>query len=616
MEAYERYVGQILDNRYRIDKVIGVGGMAAVFRAEDMQMHRTVAVKILKDDVAEDEVSVRRFINESRAVAMLSHPNIVNIYDVSVRTDAKYIVMEYIEGITLKSYMQKKGALDVREVIAYTEQVLRALEHAHRKGIVHRDIKPQNIMVLKAGIIKVTDFGIAKLPDAETVTVKDSAIGTVFYISPEQASGQKIDARSDIYSLGAMMYEMATGKLPFLGDTPVSVALKQINDEAPTAKSVNPSIPLGLSQIIERAMAKDPDLRYQNASQMLRHLQKLKEDPRATFKVPKKKQTGKFRISHGMLPIILAITAAFLIIAVISGIVIINNFILTDDGLKTIVVDDFVGRSFTDELQTYFDESELYYLNLSQVYNSTVPAGQIISQEPKAGEEKKVNPGKKKCELTLTVSLGARTMKLVDVASLDYREASMKLRKLGLKVTTESVVSDLYEVGHVIGTLPEAGAVVEAGDSVTVYVSTGATGEKIRVPNFIGQTEAATLAALVDAGLRLGSVTYKETADKEAGIIVDQSIAGGAMAYRFSVIDFVVSIGYTETETETETESAKLTNTQTETEAVGSVTDAQIDTGTDRVPDTIPIRIDHDTDEETDTGETEVVIPDVTDVDG
>ena len=614
MEAYERYVGQILDNRYRIDKVIGVGGMAAVFRAEDMQMHRTVAVKILKDDVAEDEVSVRRFINESRAVAMLSHPNIVNIYDVSVRTDAKYIVMEYIEGITLKSYMQKKGALDVREVIAYTEQVLRALEHAHRKGIVHRDIKPQNIMLLKAGIIKVADFGIAKLPDAETVTVKDSAIGTVFYISPEQASGQKIDARSDIYSLGAMMYEMATGKLPFLGDTPVSVALKQINDEAPTAKSVNPSIPLGLSQIIERAMAKDPDLRYQNASQMLRHLQKLKEDPRATFKVPKKKQTGKFRISHGMLPIILAITAAFLIIAVISGIVIINNFILTDDGLKTIVVDDFVGRSFTDELQTYFDESELYYLNLSQVYNSTVPAGQIISQEPKAGEEKKVNPGKKKCELTLTVSLGARTMKLVDVASLDYREASMKLRKLGLKVTTESVVSDLYEVGHVIGTLPEAGAVVEAGDSVTVYVSTGATGEKISVPNFIGQTEAATLAALVDAGLRLGSVTYKETADKEAGIIVDQSIAGGAMAYRFSVIDFVVSIGYTETETETE--SAKLTDTQTETEAVGSVTDAQIDTGTDRVPDTIPIRIDHDTDEETDTGETEVVIPDVTDVDG
>ena len=592
MEAYERYVGQILDNRYRIDRVIGVGGMAVVYRAEDMQMHRAVAVKILKDDVARDEVSVKRFINESKAVAMLSHPNIVNIYDVSVRTEAKYIVMEHIEGITLKSYMQKKGALDVREVIAYTEQVLRALEHAHQKGIVHRDIKPQNIMLLKNGIIKVADFGIAKLPDAETVTVKDSAIGTVFYISPEQASGQKIDARSDLYSLGAMMYEMATGKLPFRGDSPVSVALMQINDDAPPAKSVNPSLPLGLSQIIERAMNKDPDLRYQSATQMLRHLQKLKEDPRATFKLPKKKSGGKFRISHGMLPIILAITAAFLIIAIISGIVIINNFILTDDGLKTIAVDDFVGKTFTDDLQTYFDESELYYLNLNQVYNSTVPAGQIISQEPKAGEEKKVNPGKKKCELTLTVSLGPRTMKLVDVSSLDYREASMKLRKLGLKVTTESTVSDLYEVGYVIGTSPEAGEVVEAGDSVTIYVSTGATGEMISVPSFIGKTETATLAALVDAGLRLGTVSYEESPDGEAGIVVKQSIAGGAKAYKYSVIDFVVSIGYRDTETETEEET---------TEEI--------------VSDTIPVRIDHDTETDDSQG-TDIdipVIPDITD---
>ena len=226
MEGYERYVGQVLDNRYRIERIIGMGGMAVVFRAEDLLMRRIVAVKILKDDIARDEVSVKRFINESKAVSMLSHPNIVTIYDVSVRSDAKYIVMEYIEGITLKNYMTKKGKLEFREIIMYTEQVLRALEHAHQKGIVHRDIKPQNIMLLKNGIIKVMDFGIAKLPNAETVTVKDSAIGTVYYISPEQASGKPIDARSDIYSLGVMMYEMATGKLPFTADSPVSVALK------------------------------------------------------------------------------------------------------------------------------------------------------------------------------------------------------------------------------------------------------------------------------------------------------------------------------------------------------------------------------------------------------
>ena len=266
MEGYERYVGQVLDNRYRIEKIIGMGGMAVVFRAEDLLMRRIVAVKILKDDIARDEVSVKRFINESKAVSMLSHPNIVTIYDVSVRSDAKYIVMEYIEGITLKNYMTKKGKLEFREIIMYTEQVLRALEHAHQKGIVHRDIKPQNIMLLKNGIIKVMDFGIAKLPNAETVTVKDSAIGTVYYISPEQASGKPIDARSDIYSLGVMMYEMATGKLPFTADSPVSVALKQINDTAKPVKEEMPSLPLGLSQIIARAMDKDPDMRRRAAA--------------------------------------------------------------------------------------------------------------------------------------------------------------------------------------------------------------------------------------------------------------------------------------------------------------------------------------------------------------
>ena len=563
MESYERYVGQILDNRYRIEQVIGVGGMAVVFRAEDIQMKRTVAVKILKDDVARDEASVKRFINESRAVAMLSHPNIVNIYDVSVRTESKYIVMEYIEGITLKNYMQKKGALDSREIIAYTEQVLLALDHAHQKGIVHRDIKPQNIMLLKNGIIKVTDFGIAKLPNAETVTVKDSAIGTVYYISPEQASGDKIDARSDIYSLGVMMYEMAAGVLPFQGESPVSVALMQINDEAKPLKELNPQLPTGLSQIIERAMDKDPDMRYQSAAQMLRQLRRLKEDPRATFKMPKKKKkTSKYRMSHGMFPIILAITAAFLIIVVIAFIVIVNRIVFSDDDSKTITVDSFVGRSFTEELQAYFDESEIYHLNLNQIYNADIPAGQIISQEPDAGENRKIDPGVKKCEMTLTVSLGPRTMKLLDVSSLDYREASMKLRKLGLKVTTETIASNLYEVGYVIGTSPATGSVVEAGNDVTVYVSGGATGEMIKVPSFIGRTESATLAEAIDAGLRIGRVTYEESPDGEAGIVVSQSLGGGSTAYKYSVIDFVVSIGHHETETETTKETEKPKETK------------------------------------------------------
>ena len=602
MEGYERYVGQTLDNRSRIDKIIGVGGMAVVFRAFDILAGRNVAVKILKDDIARDEVSVKRFINESKAVSMLSHPNIVTIYDVSVRSDAKYIVMEYIEGITLKNYMLKKGKMETGEILSMIEQVLGALEHAHQKGIVHRDIKPQNIMLLKNGIVKVTDFGIAKLPNAETVTVKDSAIGTVFYISPEQASGSKIDARSDIYSLGVMMYEMATGKLPFTADSPVSVALMQINDTARPVREENPDIPLGLSQIIERAMNKDPELRYQSAGQMLRQVSRLKEDPNATFKAPKKKKGAqKFRMSRGMLPIILAITLAFLIIAVTAGAVLVNRLFLSGESGDTITVDDFAGRMFTDELQSYFDASDIYHLKLDQVYDASAPAGYIISQDPEAGSSRKIDPGKKKCEITLKVSKGPITMTMIDVAALDYREARVKLRQMGLVVKTESIESDLYEVGYVISTSPAYGEVLEAGDTVTIYVSSGSSGEKITVPNFVGKTESATLAQVVDAGLLIGEVTYEESDKYEAGLVIKQSISAGSEAYRNSVIDFVVSLGKKVETTEEVTTEAETTEEIT-TEAVT----------TEEPPPTRPVRPD-ETDEETET--TDTVTEEVTETD-
>ena len=572
MEGYERYVGQVLDNRYRIERIIGMGGMAVVFRAEDLLMRRIVAVKILKDDIARDEVSVKRFINESKAVSMLSHPNIVTIYDVSVRSDAKYIVMEYIEGITLKNYMTKKGKLEIREIIMYTEQVLRALEHAHQKGIVHRDIKPQNIMLLKNGIIKVMDFGIAKLPNAETVTVKDSAIGTVYYISPEQASGKPIDARSDIYSLGVMMYEMATGKLPFTADSPVSVALKQINDTAKPVKEEMPSLPLGLSQIIARAMDKDPDMRYQSAQQMLRQVVRLGDNPETTFKPLKPtKKKGRVKTSRGMLPIILAITAAVFIVAVASAFVLVNKLFLSGDDTKTITVDEFAGKTFTDELQKYFDASDIYHLNLNQVYDSDAPAGYIMTQDPAAGENRKIEPGKKKCEITLTVSLGPKTMKMSDVKSLDYREATLLLKKMGLRVSTESITSDLYDVGHVISSAPEAGTVLEAGDRVVLYVSTGASGERITVPNFKGKTEKQVLAEATEAGLLIGDVSYEESEDYGKGLVADQSIPSGSQANKNSIIDFVVSLGAPETTapetteevTEAPTDTADITDTGT-----------------------------------------------------
>ena len=279
MDKYDKYVGQIFDRRYRIVRIIGVGGMAVVFEAVDTVMKRTVAVKMLKEEIAGDAQAVKRFINESRAVSMLSHPNIVSIYDVSVRDDLKYIVMERVDGITLKNYMNSRGPLPPKEIMNYTAQILRALDHAHSKGIIHRDIKPQNIMLLKNGKIKVTDFGIAKLPNAETVTMTDKAIGTVYYISPEQASGKKIDPRSDIYSLGVVMYEMATGKLPFVADSPVSVALMQVNNQPRPPREILPSVPPGVEAMILTAMEKDPDKRFQSASVMLHYVLRLREDP-------------------------------------------------------------------------------------------------------------------------------------------------------------------------------------------------------------------------------------------------------------------------------------------------------------------------------------------------
>ena len=285
-EKYKQYENKLLDERYIIDKLIGVGGMAVVFRARDRYLNNmTVAIKILKDDAAMDEVVVKRFRNESKAESMLKHNNIVAVHDVSTKGKIKYMVMEFLYGITLKSYMQAKGEpLKIDEISSYTAQILRALSEAHRNNIIHRDIKPQNIMVLENGRVKVMDFGIAKLPDAETITVTDKAVGTVYYMSPEQASGKKdIDTRSDIYSLGAMMYELATGQTPFKGETPLQVLYKHIQEEPVPPRQINPSIPVGLEQIIMCAMSKDPQNRFQTAEEMLTYVKRFQADKKIKF---------------------------------------------------------------------------------------------------------------------------------------------------------------------------------------------------------------------------------------------------------------------------------------------------------------------------------------------
>ena len=556
MELYEKYVGLVFDNRYRIERVIGIGGMAIVFKATDLLMRRVVAVKILKDEISEDEQSVKRFENESRAVSMLSHQNIVNVYDVSTRENIKYIVMEFVEGITLKNYMEHREVLNLREIISYTTQILRALDHAHKKGIIHRDIKPQNIMLLKNGVIKVMDFGIAKLPNAETITMTDKAIGTVYYISPEQVTGGEIDARSDLYSLGVMMYEMATGSLPFTAETPVSVALMQVNDTPTPPREINPHIPLGLEQIILRAMEKSPDERYQSAEEMLGQLLKLRENPKIIFKENKNSKNAKAKqaksdgapkpkTSRSMFPIIMGVTLAFIVTAGISGYYLVDKLFIngTANSYIEIPVETFADGYYSTELEDWFAKSERYTLaDVIYEYSPTVEKGKIISQEPGANEVKKILPGKQKCEITLTVSLGEKTITLDDYTAIDYRTVEAALRKEGLKVSLEYTPSDVYEVGHVVKTEPPAGTVVAEGESVTIYISQGVDVVKTMVPNFVGLSEAQTLIRLMEYDLTVGDVTYVKS-DMTAGSVVEQSVTAWLEVPQYSSVDFKVSGG-------------------------------------------------------------------------
>ncbi len=532
--SYEKYVGTLLDGRYEISKVIGIGGMAVVFEAYDTKLSRSVAIKLLKEDMASDAQSVKRFINESKAVSMLSHPNIVRIFDISVKEHAKYIVMERVKGITLKTYMENKGRLPVDELLSYSEQILMALEHAHSKGIIHRDIKPQNIMLLGNGKIKVADFGIAKLPNAETVTMTDKAIGTVFYISPEQASGRPIDQRSDLYSLGVMMYEMATGKLPFNADSPVSVALMQVRNQPQRPHEIAEDIPHGLEQIIMAAMKKNPKNRFQSATQMLKYVRQLRADPSFEFKTRKEAEqedfanrTGDFstvdaaasadtadqkigyaeniqpkssseaeeeseteksenedgkdmkkkrKQSRSMFPVIFGVASAFLAVVVVAGILLLQMLLSAANDTTTYTVDvpHLVGSVYSDRLASQFDPA-IYKVEVIPVYSSDYPENTIITQEPNGGEKRKVRQNEQYCMITLKICKGSKTVVVPNLTYLSSQQARMDLDNLGLKVSDNivKVESQMVDAGYVVSQSPASGETLAVGSSVTLYVSEG-----------------------------------------------------------------------------------------------------------------------------------------------
>ncbi len=585
MESFEKYVGQVFDKRYRIIKVIGIGGMAVVFEATDLLMRRNVAVKMLKDDINNDTQAVKRFINESKAVAMLSHPNIVNIFDISVKDNLKYIVMELVEGITLKNYILKKGVLSFHEMINITEQILLALDHAHQKGIVHRDIKPQNIMMLKNGVIKVADFGIAKLPNAETVTMTDKAIGTVFYISPEQASGKQIDRRSDIYSLGVTMYEMATGKLPFVADSPVTVAIMQVKNRPRPPRELNPQLPIGLEQIIMGAMEKSPDNRFQSAAQMLRHVAQVKNNPRTVFKMPKndtsspdrsgfsqqnmpsniKKLTPPSRASRSMFPVIAGVASAFLIVCCISAVVVLNQLfaVTATDNSKQISIPEFLGLIYSEEFEQSL-ESSYYKVDVEYIYDAKYDRNVIIGQDPLPNEKRKVNPEKDQfCELTLKVCWGAETCELPDFSYDDARDAIIDLRtNYGLIPVEVKEQHEYISEGYVIRTDPAPGTTLKVGDTVTLYVSSGQEIVYVEMPDFYKCDEATVMNKLRSNQLELGYVTRVYNDEVNAGCVISQSRAHGAPTPTGTKVDFVMSLGpkpaeTTEAETEDTVDDAK-----------------------------------------------------------
>lgn len=543
-------VGKVLDKRYKIEKCLGTGGMSVVFKATDLKDGAPVAVKMLRDEIADDKEALDRFMNESKVVSMLSHPNIVSIRAVSFNTKRKYLVMEYIEGISLRAYIDKRGKLDLDEVLSFSEQILAALEHAHSRGVVHRDIKPHNILVLKGGFVKVTDFGIAKMADTNKgKTVTDSAIGTVYYISPEQAAGKQTDTRSDLYSFGVMMYEMATGVLPFDDERPISVLMMQIHDAPLPPRRHNKKIPRGLERLILATMEKDPKKRYRTAKDIFRQIRRLKENPHCAIPTPRqlagtersKNNRKNHPPSRSFFPIALGIACAVFFVGLISVFYGLDSLQFGAPGSTSIKVPDAMGLEYEEgEEATLGFDPEIYTVNVEYITSESVPAGMIISQSPTAGSRRKPP-----CTVTLTVSLGPEEVTFGDYLMINWRTAQTMIRKEGYGVNIIREENAAIPEGYVYATEPAPGSKVRPGSIVTVYVSAGAEQILVPVPEFKGLPEREAKALLDSVGLLVGNVTYTRSPEAP-GTVLSASLEAGANAYAYvTAIDFVVSGGST-----------------------------------------------------------------------
>ena len=571
----DNLIGKKLDGLYEVKELIGSGGMANVYKAVMLGRNgpvpagTVVAVKVLRQEYTHDPELVRRFKNESKAISLLNHPNIVKVYDVSVNDQLQYIVMEYVDGMTLREYLNERGGkLTSRETVHFISQILKALEHAHANGVVHRDIKPQNIMLLDNGQLRMMDFGIARISRAENQLLSGKTMGSVHYISPEQAKGDETDCTSDIYSVGVMMYEMLSGQLPFDAEDAVEVAIKQISDQPKSLHEIAPQVPAALVEITEKAMAKLPQNRYASAREMLDALDTYVQNPSVMFEyqyitedapekvvkrtmnqnkaarqnhpnesaAPRGKKAKRKRRS-AFLPVLLGITIAFALACLALCWLILNDSSNLMNNKADITLNDYIGMTQEEAQATEQVASGQISVTWEQEYNSNYAAGYIYKQSPVSGRTVREGQG-----VTLTVSLGTQYVTVPDLTNYVQADAEQQLKSLGVSVLVTQAVDTSVASGAVIRTDPAAGTQVESGSTVVVYVSRPQVATTTKVPSLSGMSVDDARTLLVQNHLGLGSQT-DQYSDQPVGTVIGQNPAAGSTAKLNGRVNITVSAG-------------------------------------------------------------------------
>ena len=554
--------GRLLGNRYEIIEKIGSGGMATVYKAKCHVLNRYVAIKILRDEFTTDEEFIKRFEVEAQSAASITHPNIVSVYDVGVDGNLYYIVMELIKGKTLKEIItEEKGPLPWKWSVNIASQIASALETAHKNHIIHRDIKPHNIIITEDGVAKVTDFGIAKAVSNSTITAFGTTIGSVHYFSPEHARGGFTDEKSDLYSLGVVMYEMLTGKVPFDADTAVSIALKHMQEEAKPPIEVNPNVPVAVNDIIMKALRKDTNLRYQNATAMLLDLKRALKEPNGDFvdnndyqdfptqristigldeerssksnNAKNNKKPNKFAQFIKNHKVLSSIVGLILLFVITLGLTIgISNARRP----KEVAIPNLVGKT-VDEAKQILTENKLNYVEDSSEYNTTYPAGQIISQTPNFVDGRKI---KQNTDVKVVVSLGTETTTVPKLKGLTKDEAEDAAKSSKIKLEFVDEISKTVEAGVIIKQEKDEGETVNAGDTVKVYVSIGTGIKQVAVVSVLYKDEETAKQTLQDLGLTV-NVEYGEDKTRGNGVVLKQSIESGKTVDEGSTITITVN---------------------------------------------------------------------------